>query len=483
MGVFGSLIAYMIVVTDLPARIYTTAQKEYLSYNDSLRINQAALLWNEVLPSGEVVPAELTGWESRVQASLEARYEEQQGINVAIYDLGFQSEYHFTYPGPAITTTVTLFFPFPSNLETLHEVQFLADGKEPPEAQYSISGISWQTELRAGEEHTIAIRYRADGANSFSYALSRDRRADVDVSVLVSGVSGSHVPRISLPTSDTSADANGETFYWQYEGLIPNRDIRLELPTPTSFTQRVMLLQEKFRLLSGLSPFLICFFLLSLAVVCNLGGIRLRLEAYLLIGFCLALFYPALTFLSGLVDLWLASIISFLGISGFVIVFLGLLIGWRPAWWRAAWLLVIFLGIFSLGLFTPWRGLMFTVGGILLIGTFMLGYALRPKSLLAQEEPETEHTVHLQSSPQPDEEPGGAAIQIKLDEVNFHCPSCGRLIAEDYHFCPGCGHDAHCISQCKNCGYRQFIRLDLKPVYCLQCGNVLVEEKQKAKHI
>jgi len=469
-GLFGALIIYMLLVTDLPSRVYTVSQHEYLSYNYGRSISQAAPTWNEVLPSGDVAPAILTDWKSHVRATLDARYEEQQGVSATIFDLGFESEYHFSYSGPSISSTVTLFFPFPSNLETLHEVSFLVDGKEPSEAQYSVNGISWMTELQAGEEHTLAISYRADGANSFSYALEHDRRADMDIQFTVSGVTGSEIPRSSLPTSDTSFSPDEEVFTWYYPGLIPNRNILLELPTRLNFAQRVAQLQSTFRTLAGLAPFLVAFFLASLAVLFNLGKVRLRLEGYLLIGFCLALFFPALTLLSGVVNLSLASLLSFFAISGLIIGFLGLAVSWRQTTLRAAWLLVIFLAVFSLGLFTPWRSLMLVLGGILLIATFMLAYALRLRIPEPEEELVTPSTDQEESVRLSETENVISNVETDFEKIDLHCPSCGRLLAEDFLFCPGCGYDAQVIHRCEHCGHKQFIQADLKPTYCIRCG-------------
>ncbi len=467
-GLLGALVIYIILVTDLPSRVYTAAQREYLSYNYGRSLSQAAPTWNEVLPTGDVTPIILTDWTSHVRATLDARYEEQQGVNATLYDLGFESVYHFTYPGPSITTTVTLFFPFPNNLETLHEVSFLVDGKEPANTQYSVGGISWLTELRAGKEHTLAISYRADGANSFGYSLERDRLTDVDIQFLVTGVTGSKVLRSSLPTSDTSQSSESETFTWYYPGLIPNRNILLELPTHLSFAQRVARLQNTFQMLAGLAPFLVAFFLISLAVLFKLGKVDLRLEGYLMVGLCLAFFFPALTFLSGLVELSIASALSFVAISGLIVGFLGLAIGWRETTLRTGWLLIIFLAIFSLGLFTPWRSLMVVLGGILLIATFMLAYALRLRIPEAEAEILPAEKEELVEAPEP--EIVSPREDTQFQKTELHCPCCGRSLADDFKFCPTCGYDSQSILRCEHCNHRQFVQLDIKPSFCIRCG-------------
>lgn len=480
-GLIGLLAVYMISVSDLPSHLYTSDQWEYLSYNTARSITQTAPTLNAemaAMEEGVVATAILSEWETKVDASLTARYEEQAGVIITVYDLEYQSEYLLTYPGPAESATVTLFFPFPNNLETLHEVRFLVDGEEPPDAQYSVQGISWQAALTTDQEHKIAVDYKADGVNSFAYGLQQNRRSDVDVTLTVLGLKGSEVPQFSLPTTDVTNLEDGEQFAWQYTGLIPNRDIQLNLPARLSFAQRVAQLQDDFRALGSWAPILIGLFLASLAILLRFADVRLPLESYLMIGFALALFYPALTFLSGLVNVTPAAILSLAVVSALLVVFLGLTAGWRQTWWRVGLLLLIFLGIFSLGMLTPWRRLMTTGGGLLLVATFMIAYALRvippePKAEQApepEEKPEPEPELEPEPETAPELPPEDAAPR---QPVRAHCPQCGRALAEDYAFCPGCSYDTSDLHRCESCGHEQYISPEAEKTYCLHCGEPL----------
>jgi hypothetical protein len=470
LGLAGLLAAYLVVVTDLPSRIYTTAQQEYLSYNRARSITQTEPTLAIVEAEDQAEPAMLPVRESRIRATLAARHEEREGVSVTVYDLEFNSEYLVTYTGQEASATAAIFFPFPGNLETLHEVSFLVDGEEPTEAQYSLQGIGWYTELEAGEEHRIAISYQADGANSFTYSLAQGQRSDVlDVTVTVLGLEGSEVPRTSLPTTETVANYGGETFTWNYTGLIPNRDIGLNLPTHLSFAQRVAQLHGDFRLLAVLAPFLIGLFLASLAGVLHLSGMSLRLESYLLVGCGLALFYPALTFLSGLVDVSLAAALALLVTSSLLLVFLGLTAGWRQTWWRVGLLLIIFLGAFSLGMLTPWRELLLTSGGLLLVGTFMVLYARRPPT----PEPEPVQLPEAEPASALEAEPVSPPVEVTPEPIKRHCPHCGRALADDHDFCPGCGQDTSRLRHCAKCGHEQFVAPELEPAYCVHCGQLV----------
>ncbi|MBN1220438.1 MAG: hypothetical protein JXM69_16040 [Anaerolineae bacterium] len=463
----GVLITYLVVVNTLPSQIYTEAQQEYLNYNYSRSIAQKAPILNIVQSDGQVAAAILPGQDSKVRATLAARYEEQDGVSVTVYDLDFYGEYQLTHTDPT-TTTVELFFPFPGNLETLHNVSFLVDGAEPAAVNYTTSGINWQTMLAPNEAHELVITYKADGANSFTYGLPHNQRSNIDIVVTVLGLAGSEIPRNSLPATTNEAEENDEIFTWQYTGLIADRDIQLSLPSRLSFAQRVARLQDDFSILAGLAPFLICFFLVALFGLLRQSKAGLSPEAYLLIGCGLALFYPLLTFLSGLLDVTLAALLAFILIAGLLMVFLGRAVGWRKIWWRVSLLLIIFLGIFSLGMLTPWRGLLLTFGGLFLVGMFML---LNGRRWVAAE-PDTSSSSLAGDIPELEPAPTTDEIPPALADEVLYCPYCARTLADDHNFCPGCGHDTSRLRRCTKCGRPQFIPAEDERVYCLSCGQV-----------
>jgi hypothetical protein len=475
LGLAGLLVAYLSVVSDLPSRVYTMNQRAFLDYNYSRSVAQSAPTWNIVKPDGMVVSTNLPGQDSRVRATITARYEEEGGVSATVYDLDFRGEYRLSHSSP-VSTTVELFFPFPGNLETLHEVRFVVDGEEPLGTRYTTSGISWQTVLQAGEEHRVEISYKADGASSFSYGLHHNQRSDVDVVVTVIGLSGSKVSKSSLPASAREVTEEGEIWTWDYARLIADRNIQLALPTRLSFAQRVAQLQDDFRMLAGLAPVLVGAFLVSLAGVLYLGNVRLRLTGYLLAGCGVALFYPVLTFLSGIIDLALAAAVALVLVSGLLVAFVSLTVGWRRGGWRTALLLVIYLGFFSLGMLTPWQGLFLSGGGLLLVGTFMLLYARYRSSVKPEAEPEPAPVLDVQPvamPPEPESEPElqpEEETRLAPEQAGLHCPYCARSLDDDYRFCPSCGHDTSHVRRCENCGRQQFVPIEIETVYCVHCG-------------
>ncbi len=531
-GLLAALAIYLLAISNLGGFLYSAPQEQFLAYNEARRIYQAAPTWSNLAPGAEKMedgkpapaqaalePAAFSDWKSRVEATLMARYEEQAGVSVTSYDLTFDAEYELVYSSLAESGAVEMVFPFPGNLETLHEVRFLVDGSEPENVSYTTSGIRWVSTLVAGQRHTLAVRYKADGVNSFGYALNQNSRSDVDVVLRVRGVSGTSVTRDSLPTSSQESGEEEEVLAWQYADLIPSRNIRIELPRRLSFAQRVEQLEDHFTLLAGLAPFLVGMFLATLALLLRASGVHLRLEAYLLMGLCLVAFYPALTFLSGLVYLYAAAALAFVSISALVLAFLGVSAGWRRTLFPAGWSLFVFLGVLSLGQFLPWRGLVFTIGGVLLVATFMGLYALHARQARqaagqliepgdlstagaaqatagqptegesplfstaeaapGQADETGDSSETLEAAPVEDT-PASAAeppVTPAAEEISsppaMHCPRCGRALGEGFHFCAGCGYDVQVLHPCPACGKMQLLPQGMDEPHCVYCGEGL----------
>jgi hypothetical protein len=472
--VLGILIVVYVLVTSSPRAdlFYAPDQRRAFAVHSRMNLNQAAPLWNSyyggtLVGSGD--PSNLGATACRVRAALDARYEEVEGVTTTVYDLDFEGSYRLRYSGPAPTGTVEIIFPFPTGLDTLNQVYFLVDGVEPGGVRYSLDNITWRTDLGAGEEREVVVRYRARGVGSFTYTLDRNRRLeDLDVTIVVRGLEGSQVPDHTLPTTAVEKVEGGEQLAWRYEALIADRNIQVKLPARPGFAQRVEELQEPLRKLSLASPLFVACFVGCLAGVHWLSDLRLPFQHYLLAGLGFFLFYPALTFLSGVLELPLAAAVALIVVTGLLVVFLGYAAGWRRSW-SALLLAIVFLGPFSLGTMSQWRGLLFTAGGLVLVGAFMVLIARRrgvnPKSqtsnLKGTEEGNTEDesTVELEEAMSP----------------TRYCPHCGTELDEAFAFCPACGQDAKPFRRCPACGAEHYVSSEAELSHCPACGERMGE--------
>lgn len=467
--VLGVLIAaYVLIVSDLQGEVYTADQQHALLVHDRLNLTQSTPLWNTYVWDEEaaapILGATLGATDCRVRATLDARYEEVAGVTTTAYDLDFDAAYRLRYAGPALTTTLELVFPFPQGLDTLNQVYFLVDGEEPSDAQYNLSGITWRTEVEAGEEHEIVVRYCARGVGSFRYALDHDRRLEnLDVEILVRGLTGSQLPDDSLPTTAVESAQDGEQFAWHYEALIADRDVQVTLPERPGFAQRVERLQGPLRRLSLAAPLLVVLFVACLAGMHRLSGVHLPFQHYLLAGIGFFLFYPALTFLCGVLDLAPAAGVALVAVTTLLLVFLARVAGWRRIWWQTLFLVIIFLGLFSLGAMGRWRGLLLTTGGLLLVGVFMQLIARQWSQRPPEAEPVPQESPAVE--PEPEAEPA---------PPSRYCPHCGAPLDETFAFCPACGRDARLFRRCPACGSEHYIPPESDLGHCPTCGNQMM---------
>jgi hypothetical protein len=509
------VVVYVATTSNLLAGTYSAEQRQALAIHDRLRLTQAAPVSNFYrgvidgelvgLEAGEAdapgVAATMGATDCRVRAALNARYEEVEGFTTTVYDLDFEGTYKLRYTGTVPTTTLELIFPFPTGLDTLNQVYFLVDGEEPSGVQYSLNNITWWTEMASGDEREVIVRYRARGVGSFRYALEHNRRLEnLDVEVTVRGLTGSEVPDESLPTTAVETPEGKDLFVWHYDALIADRDVQVELPTRMSFLQRVEDLQEPLRAVARISPLFVALFVACLAGVHRLSGVQLPVQHYLLAGLGFFLFYPALTFLSGVLDLALAASVALVVVAGLLIVFLARAAGWRRTWLQTLLLCVVFLGLFSLGAMSHLRGLLFTMGGLLLVGAFMLLVARQrlsepaivgtdsgvpfegPGSEVGEaEEPAEGPSPEDQSAAEPSVEVDVTESSVTLPAPPIpappsrYCPHCGGPLDEAFAFCPTCGRDARPFRRCPACGSEHYVSPEAELSHCPVCGEEMGE--------
>lgn len=429
------------------------------------RIAQVSPELNYMSDEGIFEPGIISWRTSRVRASLSVEEEDStEGLAVP-YDLDFLGEYQLILPYSGLNT-VEVLFPFPQNLETLHDVQFLVDGEEPENVEYGTRGIRWQDEFFSDEEHTITIRYKAEGAYTFTYELPKEQRTNVDVEIAVKGLTGASVPDSSLPPMEIKNSSENERIIWNYSNLIDNRNIQVRLPSEPNFSQRIAQIQFELDNLIQASPLVVIATLLALAASFRMSGTQLKIESYLLLGLGLVLFFPLVTFISGLIGVFAGSLAALLITIGLLVAFLRETAGWERVGWRVVLILVVFLGMFALGQLTDWSGVLLTAGGVTLLGVFMVQYA-QWQSAREKLEPEQAIEQPEETTPQPTSEPAAE------NHPTLHCPQCSHSLGEGINFCSNCGYDTKHIQRCKNCGREQFPPAGFEVAYCLGCGESL----------
>ncbi|NIM95395.1 MAG: hypothetical protein GTO18_16995 [Anaerolineales bacterium] len=461
----GFLLVYTNVSRRYPIWISLPRTPSYEQEARLMSIEQLSPVLNYMSDEGMFQPGIISWRASRVRALLTVQGNEEDDKIAVPYDLEFHGEYQLILPNSQ-QNAIEVLFPFPRNLETLHDVQFLVDGDEPENVEYSTSGIRWQDEFISKEEHTISIRYKAEGAYTFTYELPKEQRTDVDVEITVVGLTGSSIPEASLPPLEIESGDDAEKVTWEYANLIDTRNIQIELPREQTFSRRIAEVQFELSDLLNRAPFIIGATMAALAVTFRLRGTRLKIETYLLLGLGLVFFFPLVIFLSGIIGVMAGSLLALLITIGLLVVFLSQTVGWDQIGWQTVLVLVVFLGLFGLGLLTEWSGLLTTVGGVLMLGVFMVLYARRQKNLMELEPIQAqEETEEIEPSPAPEPDlPSGPTL---------HCPQCSQGLEDDVNFCPSCGYETKQIVRCGHCGREQFPPTGFEVAYCLGCGEVL----------
>jgi hypothetical protein len=202
-------------------------------------------------------------------------------------------------------------------------------------------------------------------------------------------------------------------------------------------------------------------------------------------------------------DLNAAATVAFIVVTALQVFFLGRAAGWRKTGWQTLVLCIVFLGLFSLGSMSRLRGLLFTAGGLLLVGAFMAllaryrppeppepepepepaplqemeteqgetdlttvqTYEMDMQAVMShQPPPETVPEETFEPSPLPPESP---------PPPSRYCPHCGGPLDQDFSFCPACGYDAKLFRRCPACDAEHYVPPEAKLGHCPACGEPL----------
>lgn len=260
-----TLIELMIVVViigiiaaiAIPAMLNTLQQEDAGSEEESApeEIAQAP-------PSASIVDAE-TG-ESGPQAVIESSdivvrlnaFEVLEGFSVKThYDARFEGRFVIRNPTPAKRglSELRITFPFPPGISEARDVSLWIDRgegmAEATRAVYGLEGITWAGDVAGGATLDAKVLYAARGREAFGYDVAgRGRSGSVRFEIQLDNVDRPVVPTTALQPTHTEE----ERLVWQFEKLITQDAIRLELPAGSSPLGRIILLCQ----LAGLAVLL-----------------------------------------------------------------------------------------------------------------------------------------------------------------------------------------------------------------------------------
>ncbi len=476
----------------LPHRVYTTEQQEWLSYNSTRQVNQLAPEVNYRLFSDMAAvpkPVAFGARESHITADMDVRYKDHEGATVTAYDLRFAATYLIANPDPQHPITLEMNFPFPQTAAVLSEVTFAVDGAEPPGVTYSMQGINWKAAFDPGQERKIEVRYRAEGVGSFGYGVPPSQRmSDFDLRVTIRGAQKINIPESALEPStrqDGAQDAANETVLsWRYLNTITNRNVQVELPAlpRLAYAQRVDRLGPFFLQLALAAPLLTALFLLFWLAAMRLESLRVAREHTVLLGIGFFLFYPLFIFSAGFMDLPLAFVVSLVVAGALVVGYVVRAIGSQMVTIYLVPLLIVFYCLLTRGLTAPrYLGMMLVISAVALAALFMWRVSrhmlqaslVEEKPTIVAEEEQVAPTAAKEIATPVEEEK--QTLPHDAEDTQRYCAHCGQRIESSFQFCPRCGKDAQVTRQCARCGL-EYIPAGEMPSFCPACGNGLAVE-------
>jgi hypothetical protein len=481
----GMMVGSIGLTSQLPRRVYTTEQQEWLALNNQLRVRQSAPEMNYspfsalgdksfVIPK----PAALGARESHITADMNVRYKEKNGATVTAYDLRFAAAYLIANPDAQHPITLEMNFPFPLTAAVLSEVTFVVDGVEPPGVTFSMPGINWKAVLDPGQERKVEVRYRAEGVGSFAYDVPQSQRMrDFDLRVTIRGAHEITLPESALEPTERQNGDNETVLSWRYLNTLTNRNVQVELPARPrlAFAQRVEQLGPFFLQLALAAPVLTALFLLLWLAFTRLESPRVAHEHTALLGIGFFLFYPLFIFLAAFVELSLAWALALIVAGALVVGFSVRLLGGRLATIYLIPLLIIFYGLLARGLTEPrYLGLMLVISSVMLLALAMWRLSNRKRPVIATPAPvEEAKPSALVQEEAPVEKAKPDVSPVDDDEKDErYCGHCGQRIKGSFKFCPQCGQGTQVTRQCERCGL-EYIPSENAPSFCPACGNSL----------
>lgn len=311
----------------------------------------------------EEIPVELAS--SHIDVNFQLEHRRKGLLWYATYDVTFDAVYTFENP---LTETASgiVRFNFPSHGTIYDDFEFRVGNQEITPRGDTTNGLAADFELDPEETEQIHIAYTSRGLDTWTYSFSDQITTVKDFQLAVNtDFEKYNFPENSISASTKTEIPQGWTLEWQFENLVSDFDIGIEMPTklnPGPLASRM----------SYFAPVSLLFFFTVLVVLGAVSGNNLHPMHYFFLG---ASFFAFHLLFSYLVDHLLPGI-SFIIAAGvsllLVISYIWRVKDRRFAIRQAGMSQFLFLILFSYAFFFEgYTGLVVTIGAILTLAALM----------------------------------------------------------------------------------------------------------------
>ncbi|MDR3763359.1 MAG: inner membrane CreD family protein [Acidobacteriota bacterium] len=301
---------------------------------------------------------------TKAEVNFHLDYRQKGLLWYSTYKVGFHSDYTFRNTTDK-SGTLAFKFPFPAANAVYDDLKLTING-QPQAFDNTNEALTTQIPLQAGEAVQVAVTYRSQGLDSWTYRFS-DGIAQVHDFELQMTTDFKNVdfPDNTLSPGNKRETQNGWVMTWQYDKLVSGCQIGLSMPQKL---QPGPLVGE----ISFFAPVSLFFFFFVMLVITTLRQIEMHPVNYFFLACAFFSFHLMMAYLADHISIHAAFLISSIVSIFLVVSYLRLVVGFRFAMVEAGIAQLIYLVLFSYAFFFDgYTGLTITIGSVLTLFILM----------------------------------------------------------------------------------------------------------------
>ncbi|MFK8066973.1 MAG: inner membrane CreD family protein [Gammaproteobacteria bacterium] len=266
----------------------------------------------------------------------------------------------------AVSQSVRLHFPLPSESATYDHFDFMVDGESQSLDLKTSEGVNYLIELAPDQTRSFTIQYQTRGLRAWQYFLSNEGKVkNLDLLVTTNFLEVDYQNGSLSPMSVEIKD-NLTELRWTANDFITKQNVAILMPekiNPGPLSARM----------SFFAPVCLLFFFVLISALSVIKKINIHPMHYLFVTAGFFAFHLSFAYMVDVINVHLAFLISSIISVGLVILYLRSALGKTFPWRIAATGQFFYLVLFSYSFFIKgMTGLTVTVGSILTLAVLMM---------------------------------------------------------------------------------------------------------------